>query len=193
MSKKKVISKEELKVIGEKIFSEKGYFLTKVSDIVKTAGVSQGTFYLNYESKKALFLDILKDFRDSIIKIVNDDRFKEIDPVNALILSQKLLFTFFMENKRTTSLIYREGYVEKDFSDILESIHKLLTETRSQYLKEIFKEKLTDEEREILSYILGGILRSLYIYYEKINPDKETYEEKIEEIIGGFINCIRNS
>lgn len=193
MSKKKVISKEELKVIGEKIFSEKGYFLTKVSDIVKTAGVSQGTFYLNYESKKALFLDILKDFRDSIIKIVNDDRFKEIDPVNALILSQKLLFTFFMENKRTTSLIYREGYVEKDFSDILESIHKLLTETRSQYLKEIFKEKLTDEEREILSYILGGILRSLYIYYEKINPDKETYEKKIEEIIGGFINCIRNS
>ena len=111
MSKKKVISKEELKVIGEKIFSEKGYFLTKVSDIVKTAGVSQGTFYLNYESKKALFLDILKDFRDSIIKIVNDDRFKEIDPVNALILSQKLLFTFFMENKRTTYLCLHPGHL----------------------------------------------------------------------------------
>lgn len=192
MSKKKVISKEELKIIGEKIFSEKGYFLTKVSDIVRKAGVSQGTFYLNYESKKALFLDILKDFNDSIIKIVNNEKLKEFQPADALIISQKLLFTFFMENKRTTSLIFREGYVEKDFSDVLESIHKILTETRSRYLKEIFEEKLTPEDRQILSYILGGILRSLYIYYEKTNPDKETYEKKIEEIIGGFINCIKN-
>lgn len=192
MAKKKVISKEELKEIGLKIFSERGYFLTKVSDIVKTAGVSQGTFYLNYESKKDLFLDILKDFRDSVIKILNDERLKKLKPVDALILSQKLLFSFFMENKKTTSLIYREGYVEQDFSEILENIHKILTDNRVQYLKEVFNEKLNEEDRNIISYIIGGILRSLYIYYEKVNPSKETYEKKIEEIIGGLLNCIRN-
>ncbi|MCX7991595.1 MAG: TetR/AcrR family transcriptional regulator [Proteobacteria bacterium] len=193
MSKRKVISKEELKKIGEKIFSENGYFLTKVSDIVKTAGVSQGTFYLNYESKKELFIDILKDFRDSIIKIVNDERLKNLNPADALILSQKLLFTFFMENKRTTCLVYREGYVEKDFSEILEEIHKLLTESRAEYLKEIFKEKLSPADREILSYILGGILRSLFIYFERDDTDKEVYEKKIDQIIGGFISCVANS
>ncbi len=193
MGKKKVISKEELKEIGEKIFSEKGYFLTKVSDIVKKAGVSQGTFYLNYDSKKELFLDILKDFNNSIIKVLDDNSLKNLNPKEALVLSQKLLFSFFMENKRTTSLIYREGYVEKDFSDILENIHKILTDRRSNYLKDVFGDKISSEEREIISYMLGGILRSIFIYYENKNPEKRAYEEKIEQVIGSFIECLNKT
>lgn len=193
MGKKKVISKEELKEIGEKIFSEKGYFLTKVSDIVKKAGVSQGTFYLNYDSKKELFLDILKDFNNSIVKVLDDNSLKNLNPKEALVLSQKLLFSFFMENKRTTSLIYREGYVEKDFSDILENIHKILTDRRSNYLKEVFGDKISSEEREIISYMLGGILRSIFIYYENKNPEKRAYEEKIEQVIGSFIECLNKT
>lgn len=190
MGKKKVISKKELRAIGERIFSERGYFLTKVSDIVKEAGVSQGTFYLNYESKKDLFIDILKDFRGQIVKILDDELFKNLPPQEALILSQKRLFSFFMDNKTTTVLIYREGYVEKEFSQILEDIHKILTNTRAKYLKEIFKDKLAEEDRESLSYMIGGILRGLFLYYEKRSPEKNLYEAKIEKVIDGFLRCV---
>ncbi len=40
------------------IFSEKGIDQTKVSDIVKKAGIAQGTFYLYFPSKLAVMPSI---------------------------------------------------------------------------------------------------------------------------------------
>ena len=44
------------------VFGERGYHTTRVSDIVARAGVAQGTFYLYYKSKKAIFLEIIDSF-----------------------------------------------------------------------------------------------------------------------------------
>ncbi len=191
MGKKKIISKEELKQVGEKIFSQNGYFLTKISDIVTEAGVSQGTFYLNYDSKKALFIDLLKDFREGLIFLLNKQDLKEMDSEKALVESQKRLFSYLMENKTKTSLIYREGYAEKDFAIILEDIHRILTETRSRMLKDIFGEKLSDEERESYSYMIGGLIRSLFMFYERKNPTKDEYSKKIEKVLTRFLTCLK--
>lgn len=192
MAKRKVISKEELKTVGEIIFSKKGYFLTKISDIVAEAGVSQGTFYLNYDSKKALFLDLLKDFREGLENLLNHQDLKTMNPETALIESQKRLFCYLMENKTKTFLIYREGYAEKEFALILEDIHRILTETRSLMLKNIFKEKLSEEQRESMSYMIGGIIRSLFMYYEGKNPEKEIYSEKIQNVLTVLLKCLES-
>lgn len=49
------------------MFSEKGYQHTKVSDIVKKAGVAQGTFYLYFQNKESIFSSILQSATQSII------------------------------------------------------------------------------------------------------------------------------
>jgi AcrR family transcriptional regulator len=43
------------------VFSEKGYHLAKIEDIVERAGVARGTFYLYFENKRATFGEILDD------------------------------------------------------------------------------------------------------------------------------------
>jgi AcrR family transcriptional regulator len=43
--------RNEIVEAAETLFSEKGYFLTAVSDIVRRVGVSQGTFYYYFKSK----------------------------------------------------------------------------------------------------------------------------------------------
>ncbi|MHC5019331.1 MAG: TetR/AcrR family transcriptional regulator [Planctomycetota bacterium] len=40
-------------------FAEQGYHATSVADIVQAAGVAQGTFYNYFESKRAIFDDVL--------------------------------------------------------------------------------------------------------------------------------------
>lgn len=40
---------------AQQVFAAKGYHETKVSDIVAAAGVAQGTFYLYFDSKRAVF------------------------------------------------------------------------------------------------------------------------------------------
>ena len=67
----------ELVSAASRVFAENGVANTAVSDIVKAAGVAQGTFYLYFESKSAVFDSILDhamtDLRGRIHRIEVDD------------------------------------------------------------------------------------------------------------------------
>ncbi|MBN1628589.1 MAG: TetR/AcrR family transcriptional regulator [Thermoleophilia bacterium] len=45
---------------------------TSVSDIVKAAGVAQGTFYLYFDSKDAIVLAVVERFVDEMITVLED-------------------------------------------------------------------------------------------------------------------------
>jgi len=51
--------KEEIIAAARKLFLEKGYLKTKVSDIVKSIGVSQGIFYYYFSSKEMVIDEIV--------------------------------------------------------------------------------------------------------------------------------------
>lgn len=62
-SRRREASREqELLEAARKLFSQRGFASTTVSDIVREAGVAQGTFYLYFESKAALVERLLKMF-----------------------------------------------------------------------------------------------------------------------------------
>lgn len=42
-----------------RVFAAKGFHQTRVSDIIEAAGVARGTFYLYFESKEAIFHELL--------------------------------------------------------------------------------------------------------------------------------------
>ena len=50
--------KEAILQAAKALFSEKGYKGTSISDITERAGIAAGTFYLYFESKIQLFMDI---------------------------------------------------------------------------------------------------------------------------------------
>lgn len=64
----KAFTDQERKVIGERLL-EQGYRLfsayglkrTNIEEIAKAAGISKGAFYLFYESKEALFMDVIEE------------------------------------------------------------------------------------------------------------------------------------
>jgi AcrR family transcriptional regulator len=51
--------RENLLSAAVEIFSSKGYSSTRVSDIVQRAGVAQGTFYLYFKNKQAIFEELI--------------------------------------------------------------------------------------------------------------------------------------
>ncbi|MGC1853153.1 MAG: TetR/AcrR family transcriptional regulator [Solirubrobacterales bacterium] len=52
--------------------SEQGYEATKISDIVKRAGVARKTLYDNFEGKEEVFLAAFDDARDEILRRVEE-------------------------------------------------------------------------------------------------------------------------
>lgn len=71
--KKKQYTKEVIIKAAEELFSRRGYHNTQVMDIVKSVGMSAGTFYNHFTDKRDLFAQITRhnfeDFRDRIKKL----------------------------------------------------------------------------------------------------------------------------
>ncbi|MDD4291396.1 MAG: TetR/AcrR family transcriptional regulator [Clostridia bacterium] len=51
---------------GEQVIAEKGYFASTISDIVKCADLSTGTFYIYFESKYALYAFLMNKYKTEL-------------------------------------------------------------------------------------------------------------------------------
>jgi AcrR family transcriptional regulator len=49
----------ELLQVALRVFARKGYHDTRISDIIEAAGIARGTFYLYFDGKGAMFLELL--------------------------------------------------------------------------------------------------------------------------------------
>src|SRR5439155_2605296 len=46
---------------ARRIFAHKGYHATSIDDLIEAAGIARGTFYLYFESKRAIFDELLDE------------------------------------------------------------------------------------------------------------------------------------
>ena len=88
------------------LFQEKGIEQTKISDIVKKAGIAQGTFYLYFPSKLALMPAITKVMVNNMFEAIQ----KNVDADAALIVKFEQLidtiFTMTKQHKELVAIIY---------------------------------------------------------------------------------------
>ena len=88
------------------LFKEQGIDKIKIADIVKRAGIAQGTFYLYFPSKMSLMPAIAKVMVDNIFEAIQ----KNVDEQASLIDKFKqLIDTIFMmtkEHKELVAIIY---------------------------------------------------------------------------------------
>lgn len=60
--------KQAILLAATRLFSQKGFRNTSISDLSKAIGVAQGTIFYHFESKEMLFLSILEQFKEDITK-----------------------------------------------------------------------------------------------------------------------------
>lgn len=51
----------QILVAAARLFGDRGYHDTSVSDIIAAAGIARGTFYIYFQSKRALFAELVDD------------------------------------------------------------------------------------------------------------------------------------
>lgn len=52
------------------VFAHKGYHRAGIADVVAHAGVARGTFYRYFDSKRAVFQEILEHMMDEVVSVV---------------------------------------------------------------------------------------------------------------------------
>ncbi|MBV9992979.1 MAG: TetR/AcrR family transcriptional regulator [Alphaproteobacteria bacterium] len=90
-------TKTRLVMTAMRLFSEKGYESTSVSDILKAAGANSGSLYYFFQTKQDLLLEVLRRYRDGIGPMLLGPAWEGIDDpiarVFALLARYRLALT----------------------------------------------------------------------------------------------------
>jgi AcrR family transcriptional regulator len=92
ISKKPDERKEEIIHTAQKLFIDKGFVETKISDIVKTIKVSQGVFYYYFNSKEEIIGEIVDRYIKQIVKsssdIIENREMSALEKLNCMSVRQ---------------------------------------------------------------------------------------------------------
>jgi AcrR family transcriptional regulator len=106
--------RDNLLAAAVEVFAAKGYTATRVSDIVKQAGVAQGTFYLYFKGKQAIFEELVDTcFSRLLASTLGSYNLAEISRPDEVIAQTRLLWRTVLEECRAdrplVSLALREA------------------------------------------------------------------------------------
>jgi len=118
--------REQVLACAVRVFSQKGYHATTVSDIIEEAGVARGTFYLYFKSKRAIFDELLDDFLERILAQVrrvdlSDGAPPPLDQMRAQV---ELVLGELFSSQEMARILLREAVgLDADFDRKLEEFY----------------------------------------------------------------------
>lgn len=117
-------TRQKLLDAAEAVFGEMGYERASIVEITRAAGVAQGTFYVYFPSKKAVFVELVwelnrklrRSLRTATDALVSPDRF-ELERVGALTFLQfvqehQSLYRIVRQAEFVDEALFREYYRE---------------------------------------------------------------------------------
>ncbi len=116
--------KAEILDAAVKVFAAKGYRSASITDINENAGIARGTFYLYFDSKKDVFLEIIESYFKQYARILgeNQERLEKAfesgdDPLGSWRENALDVLRFHSENPELADIVYRQAIGrDEDFS-----------------------------------------------------------------------------
>jgi len=182
--------REHIMEASAEVFSRKGYRMASVSDIVDEAGIGRGTFYLYFDSKREIFLELIEAFFRGYAKLLeeNHNRLKEAFERGGQVLwtwrgNMLRFLEYHLENPFLTNIVYREAIGrDEDFSARVDELSnlardKLVDEFQMMYDRGMMRE--CDVE-VVTSIVMGS---AIYLVMEHLLEKGDVDVEKLADMM----------
>jgi len=179
-------TEEKLINASIELMSKNGYHRTTVADIVKAAGVAQGTFYLYYDSKKMLFLGLMERFsgmlQEALLEVdwqIESMETQEEIAQKVRLAIQKILLVY-QSNAVLARIFLREAMgLEPDFAELWDSIIERLATFAALIMDQAIERGLLPPQNSniVAHCVVGMIERTAYYWLFQEN------EFEIEEVV----------
>ncbi|PEO75857.1 TetR family transcriptional regulator [Bacillus toyonensis] len=184
--------KEKIVYAAIEVFQEKGVEKTKISDIVKLAGIAQGTFYLYFPSKLSVMPAIAEVMVEKMIlavkeKVQNDASFSS--KVEQVI---DAVFNFIAEYREIQALMYA-GLAStehiKEWEAVYEPLYMWLSEFLSEAKEagEIRDSVHAERTAKLFIALVESAAEQVYLYDHK---DDEQVELQKAEVLDFLIYAL---
>ncbi|SDC81296.1 DNA-binding transcriptional regulator, AcrR family [Terribacillus halophilus] len=185
--------KEKITKAAIEVFMEKGINKATISDIVKKAGIAQGTFYLYFPSK----LDVMPSIAQVMLNVILDSLNERANSSEIDILIKEMVEVVFdvtNEYRELSKLIYsgltQTQHIE-NWEDIYEPLYdwienKLMQGQKNGYVRQF------NNTRSVAKILIGTIESSaeqLFMY----NDSDSNLKVHKEELIDFLCIAIKNN
>ncbi|MFX3631563.1 MAG: TetR/AcrR family transcriptional regulator [Candidatus Pristimantibacillus sp.] len=169
------------------LFAEHGYGDTKISDIVKAAGLTQAAFYLYFPSKEAIFQEILERFYIKLEKLLQaaavPSELKSEDFPRRVRSNIESVLVLFYENPKVTTIFLAE---ERNTEDVERLIHQTIVSNLVHNRASGFVRRDLSPELIVNAMIGMFIQIALKELIDKQRPPSEVAREFTELLLYGL-------
>jgi AcrR family transcriptional regulator len=140
---------------AEECFGTFGYAATSVSEIVRHAGVSQGGFYVYFETKEEIFAALIREMAEEVRSVLSE-RIRAAPPrVEAEVQGVRAFFQWASEHRHHHRILHLVAEVDEDLArEFYGSIGTPYTEVLRQAMDD---GEIPRVDPELLAYALMGI------------------------------------
>jgi len=182
----KKVKKSNIHDSAIKLFSNKGYFQTSISDISKEANISKGLLYHYYSSKEELFEEIVIESVESILNYLPKNEKQEFSDDDLAYFLNKIIIPSLDNNKAKWMLLILLLSQQKLFELALKHLTKSKDYVEFEnILQKYFETKgyeKPDIEVELFTSSLMGICIQ-YITNPSFFPFNAVMEQFVKRII----------
>lgn len=189
----KIGSEKYQKIIqaATKVFAEKGFYNSKVSDVAKEAQVADGTIYLYFKNKDDLLISIFEDSMDHFTSSVQGEMAEAQGPIDRLKRFIRLHLELVREHQDTAQVLqielrqsskFMKEYAASKFKDYLDIISKILEDGQGlgQFRKNI--------NPQIVKRAIFGAIDEMALEWVLMKKKKYSVDEVAQQLCTMFID-----
>ncbi len=139
------------------MFSERGLHGTSMDDIADAAGVTKPVLYQHFDSKRALFLELLDDVGRHLLRAITQATADAASPREQVETGLTAYFQFVADHHASFVLLFGDGSRrDEEFAAAVAHVE----ETIADFVAALINAGLDDEHRQLLAHAIVGMAES---------------------------------
>ena len=173
--------RQQLVEVAASLFSERGYRSTTMDDVAEAAGVTKPLLYQHFDSKKALYLELVDEVAHRMLAAVAEATSKAETPRQKVEFSLNAYFILVVSDKASFQLLYdRDHGGDEELGRAVRQVqHALVTA-----IEPLIDAGLDDNHRRFLASGMVGMAEGAsltWIESQQDAPPISTDEERLAE------------
>ncbi len=124
-----------------KVFAEKGFYNTRISEIAREATVADGTIYLYFKNKDDILISLFEEEIGKICDLMRDELARAHDPVEKLRIFASHHLNLILKNRELAEVMqvelrqspkFMREYVNKIFMEYINLVKAIIMEGQEQ-------------------------------------------------------------
>lgn len=148
-------TRQSLLDAAEAVFGEHAFAKAPITEITRRAGVAQGTFYVYFDSKDAIFVELVNQLGSELRRTLRDAVADAPDRVTAEEVGLRAFFRFLQKHHNLYRIVRQAEFVDED---TYKAYYRRFAEGYVEGLRAaVDREEVADLDLDTLAYALMGI------------------------------------